>query len=94
MEIVIEINESVPAFARTWVGGEVTELVEQIKKAVCLDELRPGDALPSIRQLATDLDLDARVIAKAYRLLESEDVVQPGYLAKFVHRDAKANSAP
>ena len=93
MEIVIEIDESVPAFARTWVGDEITELVEQIKKAVLLEELRPGDALPSIRQLATDLGLDEGVVAKAYQLLESEDVVQPGYLATFVHRHAKANSA-
>ena len=84
MEIVIDIDASVPVFA---------QLIEQIKKAVLGDKIRPGDALPSIRQLANDLDLNNKTVAKAYRLLERDSVIQTkGYRGTFIHPDAKANS--
>ncbi len=56
MEIRIDIDDSVPLFA---------QLMEQIKRAVQEDQLAPGDALPSIRQLANDLDLNSKTVAKA-----------------------------
>jgi GntR family transcriptional regulator len=69
-------------------------LIEQVKKAVLGDEIRPGDALPSIRQLANDLELNNKTVAKAYRLLERDSVIQTkGYRGTFIHPDAKANSA-
>ncbi len=84
MEIVIDIDASVPVFA---------QLIEQIKKAVLRDSLRPGDALPAIRQLANDLNLNNKTVAKAYRLLERDSVIQTkGYRGTFVHPDAKTNS--
>jgi len=84
MEIVIDIDGSVPLFA---------QLIEQIKKAVLSDKLGPGDALPSIRQLANDLELNNKTVAKAYRLLERDSVIQTkGYRGTFVHPAAKANS--
>ena len=61
--------------------------------AVLSDELCPGDGLPSIRQLANDLQLNNKTVAKAYRLLERDSVLQTkGYRGTFVHPDAKANS--
>ncbi len=90
MEIVIDIDDSVPAFVRVWVGDDVTELVEQIKKAVISDKLRPGDALPSARQLASDLAFDIKTVAKAYLLLERDSVIQTkGCRGTFVHPDAR-----
>ena len=84
MEIVINTSDSVPLFA---------QLVDQIKKAVLSDELSSGSALPSIRQLANDLDVNHNTVAKAYRLLERDSVIETrGYRGTFVHRDAKANS--
>ena len=84
MVIVIDIDASVPVFA---------QLIEQIKKAVLGDKIRPGDALPSIRQLANDLNLNNKTVAKAYRLLERDSVIQTkGYRGTFIHPDAKANS--
>ncbi|MDP7619791.1 MAG: GntR family transcriptional regulator, partial [Dehalococcoidia bacterium] len=84
MEIVIDIDDSVPLFA---------QLMDQIKRAVLSDELSSGDPLPSIRQLANDLDLNNKTVAKAYRLLERDSVIQTkGYRGTFVHPDAKANS--
>ena len=57
MEIVIDIDASVPLFA---------QLIEQIKKAVLSDQISPGDPLPSIRQLANDLDVNNKTVAKAF----------------------------
>ena len=77
MEIIIDIDDSVPLFA---------QLMGQIKQAVLGDKLHPGDALPSIRQLANDLDLNNKTVAKAYRLLERDSVIQTkGYRGTFVH---------
>ncbi len=84
MDIVIDIDDSVPVFA---------QVIAQIKQAVLCDTIRPGDALPSIRQLANDLDLNNKTVAKAYRLLERDSVIQTkGYRGTFVHPEAKLNS--
>lgn len=84
MLITIDIESPEPLFA---------QLLSQVKKAVLDDKLKPGDSLPSIRQLANDLDLNNKTVAKAYRLLERDSVIQTrGYRGTFVHPDAKANS--
>jgi GntR family transcriptional regulator len=84
MEIVIEIENEVPLFA---------QLINQIKAAIHSGQVKPGDGLPSIRQLANELDINNKTVAKAYRLLERDSVIQTrGYRGTFVHPDAKANS--
>ncbi|MEW6991074.1 GntR family transcriptional regulator [Colwelliaceae bacterium 6441] len=84
MEIVIDIEDPMPLF---------TQLVEQIKAAVINNKIKPGDALPSIRQLANDLEINSKTVAKAYRLLERDAVIQAkGYRGTFVHVDAVKNS--
>lgn len=83
MEITINIDDPVPLFA---------QLIEQIKQAVTKEQLNPGDPLPSIRQLANDLALNSKTVAKAYRLLERDSVIQTkGYRGTFIHPDAKQN---
>ncbi len=85
MQIVIDIEDPNPPFA---------QLIEQIKQAVSSGKLDPGDPLPSIRQLASDLDLNNKTVAKAYRLLERDSVIQSrGYRGTFVHPDGRSNSA-
>ena len=85
MEIVIDTSDSVPVFA---------QLIDQIKKAVLRGELSSGTALPSIRQLANDMGLNHNTVAKAYRLLERDAVIETkGYRGTFIHPNAKANSA-
>ena len=84
MEIAIDIDDSVPLFA---------QLIDQIKQAVLAETINPGEALPSIRQLANDLELNHKTVAKAYRLLERDSVIQTkGYRGTFIHPDAIANS--
>ena len=83
MHISIDIDDSTPLFA---------QLIAQIKQAVLSNKIHPGDALPSIRQLANDLQLNSKTVAKAYRLLERDSVIQTrGYRGTFVHPEAKAN---
>jgi len=83
MDIVIDTEGDEPLFA---------QLMEQIKQAVSTGQVQAGDALPSIRQLATDLELNNKTVAKAYSLLERDAVIQSkGYRGSFVHPDAKAN---
>ena len=85
MEILIDIDSSMPLFA---------QLIGQIEQAVLCDEMGPGDALPSPRQLANDLDLDSRTVAKAYRSLERDAVLQTRHRpGPFIHPNAKAHSA-
>jgi len=52
------------------------QLVEQVKHAIETGALKPGDQLPSIRPLAEELVINVNTVAKAYRQLESEGVVE------------------
>ena len=84
MRIQIDNNLSTPLFK---------QLMDQIKKAVMDGLLKPDDPLPSIRQLANDLELNHNTVAKAYRILERDSVIQTkGYRGTSIHGDAKQNS--
>lgn len=52
------------------------QLRSQITAMVLNGDLRPGDRLPAIRQLAGDLSLASGTVARAYRELESDGVVR------------------
>ena len=83
MEIVIDNDDSTPLLA---------QLMGQIKKGVISGKIRPGNALPSCQQLANDLELDSKMVARAYRLLELDLVIQTrGRLGAVVHADAEFN---
>jgi|TARA_B110000967_G_C18715760_1_gene475097 GntR family transcriptional regulator len=85
MRIQIDTNLSTPLFQ---------QLIDQIKKGVMDGLLKQGDPLPSIRQLANDLELNNNTVAKAYRLLDRDSVIQTkGYRGTVIHADAKQNSA-
>ena len=84
MKIIIDSSLSSPLFK---------QLMNQIKNAVTAGLLKPGDALPSIRQLANDLELNHNTVAKAYQLLERDSVIQTkGYRGTSIHENARQNS--
>lgn len=65
------------------------QIVRQIKHGVQQGILAPGAALPSIRQLADDLDLNHNTVAKAYKILENNRVIRTaGRKGTFIHGDA------
>jgi GntR family transcriptional regulator len=83
MEITIDIDSPVPQFE---------QLIEQIKAAVTSGVLKAGDSLPSIRQLANDLELNSKTVAKAYQLLVRDSIIESkGYRGTYVHPKAKSN---
>ncbi len=52
------------------------QLIEQVKHAVEIGALKPGDQLPGIRQLAKSLTINPNTIAKAYRDLEHQRIIR------------------
>jgi GntR family transcriptional regulator len=52
------------------------QLMEQVKHAISTGALRPGEQLPSIRPLAEELVVNPNTVAKAYRELEPEGVIE------------------
>ena len=75
MEITIDIDDPLPQFE---------QLIEQIKAAVTAGVLKSGDALPSIRQLANDLDLNSKTVAKAYQLLTRDSIIEDEGLSRYL----------
>jgi GntR family transcriptional regulator len=52
------------------------QLMEQVKHAIETGELRAGDQLPAIRKMAEDLVMNPNTVARAYRELEHENVIE------------------
>jgi GntR family transcriptional regulator len=52
------------------------QLMEQVKHSIETGALRPGEQLPSIRPLAERLVINPNTVAKAYRELEHEGVIE------------------
>jgi GntR family transcriptional regulator len=63
----IDPGSSVPPFE---------QLRRQIMSAIDLGRMAPGDRLPSVRQLASDLDLAPNTVAKTIRELELAGYVE------------------
>lgn len=52
------------------------QIVENVKALIAQGKLRPGDFMPSIRALAQDLGVNLNTVARAYRELELEGVIE------------------
>ena len=52
------------------------QLMEQIKHAIGTRALRPGDQLPGLRRVAEELVVNPNTVAKAYRELEHEGMIE------------------
>jgi GntR family transcriptional regulator len=51
------------------------QIKTQMKREILLGNLKPKDALPSIRDLATELLINPNTVARAYRDLEMEGFI-------------------
>ncbi len=81
--IVIDPRSRTPIFE---------QIKEQILNLINIGELKPDDKLPSVRQLASELDLNVNTVKRAYQELESERVTYslPGK-GVFISKTAVAN---
>lgn len=66
LKIIISHSSMVPIYE---------QLVGRIKSAVVSGELSAGDALPSVRSLAAELEISALTVKKAYDRLEDEGIL-------------------
>ncbi len=62
------------------------QIVMLVQEAVTTGQLAQGSPLPRIRQLASDLEINANTVAKAYQILEQRHiVVTAGRRGTFIH---------
>ena len=66
MQFSLDIRSGVPIYA---------QIVEQVRQKVAGGELRQGDQLPTVRQMATDLRVNFNTVARAYRLLDEAGLI-------------------
>jgi GntR family transcriptional regulator len=52
------------------------QLMEQVKHAIATGALRTGEQLPGMRKVAEELVINPNTVAKAYRELEHEGVIE------------------
>jgi GntR family transcriptional regulator len=66
MQIRLDFRSHIPIYA---------QIVEAVKHQIALGRLKPGDQLPTVRELATDLRVNFNTVARAYRLLDEDGVI-------------------
>lgn len=66
LEIKIDSNTNVPLYH---------QITEQVKYLIISNQLKPGEQIPSVRDLATWLQLNPSTVAKAYYCLKQEGLV-------------------
>lgn len=66
MNLELNLTSHVPIYV---------QLIDQIKTKIANQELKPGDQMPTVRQLAADLRVNFNTIARAYRFLDEEGII-------------------
>jgi GntR family transcriptional regulator len=66
MDIKIDFRSGQPIYI---------QIVEQIRRQVASGELKPGDQLPTVRQLAAELRVNFNTVARSYRLLDEAGLI-------------------
>jgi GntR family transcriptional regulator len=61
--------------------------MEQIKHAVETEAIRAGDQLPSVRKLAEEMVINPNTVARVYRELEREGIIEVRHGAGAYVRD-------
>jgi DNA-binding transcriptional regulator YhcF (GntR family) len=63
----VDRADSVPAYA---------QLIRQVREALRMGQLRPGDQLPTVRSVVTSCTVNPTTVLKAYRELELAGLVE------------------
>jgi GntR family transcriptional regulator len=64
--LTIRLDSNVPIVDQIRLG---------LRRAIAAGQVKPGDSLPTVRQLAADLSINLNTVARAYRELEIEGLV-------------------
>ena len=66
MKIKLDFRSKIPIYI---------QIIDQIKHLIAVGALIPDDQLPTVRELAYDLDVNFTTVARAYRLLDEEGLI-------------------
>jgi GntR family transcriptional regulator len=66
LDFLIDLKSGVPFYR---------QIIEQVRFAIARGVLKPGDRLPTVRQLAVDLSINPNTVVRAYREMEIEGVL-------------------
>ena len=70
------------------------QLIEQVKRSVALGVLSAGERLPTVKQLATQLTINSNTVARAYRELERDGIIETSVgRGSFVRGDNAVDTA-
>jgi GntR family transcriptional regulator len=70
------------------------QIVEQVKRSVALGVLSAGEQLPTVKQLAVDLTVNPNTVARAYRELERDQIIDTAVgRGSFVRANGATKSA-
>ena len=69
ISVTVELNSLTPAYR---------QIIEGLRVHLVEGSLQPGDRLPSVRELASDLGLHFNTVAQAYRQLATEGWLRVG----------------
>ncbi|MHB8070726.1 MAG: GntR family transcriptional regulator [Candidatus Cryosericum sp.] len=67
MEFYINPYDGIPVYL---------QIIQQVKAAISMETMHAGDRLPTVRELAGSLAVNPNTVAKAYRDLERDGVVE------------------
>jgi GntR family transcriptional regulator len=66
IQFTLDQRSGVPAYR---------QIIDQVMGGIAAGTLRPGDQLPTVRQLAVDLAINPNTVVRAYRELEIREVL-------------------
>lgn len=52
-----------------------TQIVEQLRQLIAKGEIKVGDKLPTVREMAADLRVNFNTVARAYRILDEAGLI-------------------
>jgi GntR family transcriptional regulator len=67
IEFHLEARSGVPTYL---------QIVQQVRQAIRLGVLRPGDQLPTVKEVVSSLTINPNTVLKAYRELDTEGLVE------------------
>jgi len=65
-EFRLDLRSGVPVYR---------QIIDQVMGGIAAGHLKPGDQLPTVRQLAVDLAINPNTVVRAYRELEIREVL-------------------
>lgn len=66
MKLTLDLRSDLPIYI---------QIVEQVRQLVASEKLKPGDQLPTVRALASDLRINFNTVSRAYRLLDEAEII-------------------